>query len=70
MILKAFDEHRISFETFSKAPKDLLKDPRLVVRIEDNYYNWQTAAPFIISMLAFKQPIPHEIVGQPLVVVQ
>jgi len=40
MILKAFDEHRISFEAFCKAPKELLKDPRLVVRIEDNYYNW------------------------------
>jgi len=31
-----------------------MKDPRLVVRIEDQYYDWQTAAPFIISMLAFK----------------
>jgi hypothetical protein len=54
MILKAFDEHRVSFTAFSKKPHDILKDPKLVVRIEDNYYNWQTAAPFIISMLAFK----------------
>lgn len=40
MILKAFDEHRITFEDFCKKPGDLLKDPKLVVRIEDNYYNW------------------------------
>ena len=45
-------------------------DSRLVIRIEDQYYNWATAAPFIISMLAFKQPLATEIIGEPLIVLK
>ncbi len=53
-ILRVFDEHRVTFEAFCQRPQELLHNPNLVVRIEDQYYNWETAAPFIISMLAFK----------------
>ena len=41
-------------------------DPRLVVKIEDQFYNWSTAAPLILSLLAFKQPLPPEVIGQSL----
>jgi Lipin/Ned1/Smp2 multi-domain protein middle domain len=69
-ILRAFEDNKVTFEQFCTNPKELLQDSRLVIRIEDQYYDWKTAAPFIISMLAFKQPIPNEIVGQPLLVIE
>ena len=58
---------KVSYEQFSMNPAAILSDPNLVIRIDDQYYNWQSAAPFIISMLAFKQPVTGI---QPLVVVQ
>lgn len=69
-VLQAFEDYKVSFEHFCKNPHALLCDARLVIRIEEQYYNWQTAAPIIISLLAFKQPISNDIVGQPLVEVQ
>ena len=69
-ILKTFDEYRITYDAFLKRPHEILRDKRLVIRIDEQYYNWETAAPFIISLLAFRQPVPHEIIGQPLVEVQ
>ena len=69
-ILKAFDENKVNYDMFYNGPQQVLTDPKLVIRIEDQYYNWTTAAPFIISMLAFKQPLPNEIVGQPLRVIE
>ena len=38
-------------------PLSVMKDPNLVVQIEHNFYTWQSAAPIIMSYLAFKQPL-------------
>jgi len=64
-----FEEHKITYESFCEGHREMLADPKLVVRIEDHYYDWAAAAPSIISMLAFKQQISNEHVGQPLAVV-
>eukprot|EP00347_Sterkiella_histriomuscorum_P016443 403353152 len=61
-IIMAFENHKITYEQFCQSPHLLLMDSRLVIRIEDQYYNWATAAPFIISMLAFKQPLSTDII--------
>jgi hypothetical protein len=64
-----FEEHKVTYEAFCDGHREMLADPNLVVRIEDHYYDWAAAAPSIISMLAFKQQISTDRVGQPLAVV-
>jgi hypothetical protein len=68
--VKLFEENKITYDVFCEKAHEILANPNLVVRIEDSYYDWKTAAPLIISMLAFKQAIPNDFIGQPLVVVE
>jgi len=56
---KIFRESRIDFETFDNDPWSLINDPRLVVKVEEKYYNWQEACPLLLSLLVFKRPITH-----------
>ncbi|KAJ3022000.1 hypothetical protein HKX48_007279 [Thoreauomyces humboldtii] len=58
---EAFEESVVSFETFCKNP-ELLAEPSLVFRISGNYYSWAMAAPMIMANLAFKKPLPSELV--------
>lgn len=39
-VVKAFEDNRVGYEAFSTKPHELLGDPNLVIRIEDQYYNW------------------------------
>ena len=55
-----FEANRIAFENFSTKPLDVLADPRLLIKIEDKLYNWQAAAPLILSLLAYKKPLPEK----------
>ncbi|CAG8679067.1 9662_t:CDS:10 [Dentiscutata erythropus] len=52
-----FHKHLISFEHFMKNPQ-LLNDKALVFKYENRYLTWATAAPLIISLVVFKQPLP------------
>lgn len=47
-------------------PKEIIRDPDLVVQIERNFYSWENAAPMIMSYLVFKQPLPPDQIGQSL----
>ncbi|CAG8450681.1 17144_t:CDS:10 [Gigaspora rosea] len=52
-----FNKHLITFEHFMKNPQ-LLNDKALVFKYENRYHTWATAAPLIISLVVFKQPLP------------
>ncbi|CAG8744744.1 34995_t:CDS:10, partial [Gigaspora margarita] len=52
-----FNKHLITFEHFMKNPQ-LLNDKALVFKYENRYHTWVTAAPLIISLVVFKQPLP------------
>ena len=52
-----FNEYKIDYAKMNDDPVTIMKDPNLVVQIEHNFYTWQTAAPIIMSYLAFKQPL-------------
>lgn len=56
---KIFCESKIDFEMFDADPWSLIHDPRLIVKVEDKYYNWQEACPLLLSLLVFKKPITH-----------
>ena len=57
---KLFNEFKIDYAKMCDDPVSIMKDPNLVVQIESNFYAWQTAAPIIMSYLAFKQPLNLE----------
>ncbi|XP_010785398.1 LOW QUALITY PROTEIN: phosphatidate phosphatase LPIN1-like [Notothenia coriiceps] len=43
---------------FSENPS-LIDDPNLVVKIGNKYYNWNTAAPVMLSMQVYQKPLPQ-----------
>ncbi|XP_055939234.1 phosphatidate phosphatase LPIN1-like isoform X1 [Argiope bruennichi] len=48
----------ITFDEFSENPAAVLNDPNLVIRIDGKYYNWQTAASMLTSIIMFQRPLP------------
>ncbi|XP_041465308.1 phosphatidate phosphatase LPIN2-like isoform X2 [Lytechinus variegatus] len=58
--LDHFKKHLISYEEFIKEP-NMLANPKLVIRINNKFFNWQMAGPIIISQLAFQKPLPVDV---------
>ncbi|KXJ27671.1 phosphatidate phosphatase LPIN3 [Exaiptasia diaphana] len=59
--LESFINSQVTFEDLSSNPA-LLSDPKLVIRINDRYYNWQIAAPMLVSYLVFQRPLKQDAV--------
>lgn len=57
--LESFIQSMITFDDLSNNPA-LLSDPKLVIRINDRYYNWQIAAPMLMSHVVFQRPLKQE----------
>lgn len=56
MTIEKFMSKIMTYEDLCENPAMLI-NPDLVVKIEDNYYNWQTAAPMLVSQVAFQKPL-------------
>ena len=52
-----FTKHLVTFEEFVKDPS-VLANPKLVIRLQNKFFNWQMAGPLIVSQLAFQRPLP------------
>eukprot|EP00330_Aristerostoma_sp_ATCC50986_P007470 CAMPEP_0114596122 /NCGR_PEP_ID=MMETSP0125-20121206/18074_1 /TAXON_ID=485358 ORGANISM="Aristerostoma sp., Strain ATCC 50986" /NCGR_SAMPLE_ID=MMETSP0125 /ASSEMBLY_ACC=CAM_ASM_000245 /LENGTH=201 /DNA_ID=CAMNT_0001798701 /DNA_START=1029 /DNA_END=1634 /DNA_ORIENTATION=+ len=63
-ILPVFLKNRVPFNTFAQDPKAVLGNPNLMVKIEDKLYDWSVASPLIVSLLAFKKPLPDDIIDK------
>ncbi|XP_031497137.1 uncharacterized protein LOC116262154 isoform X2 [Nymphaea colorata] len=50
---KTFDAEKVSFEKFSALGPSILKNDRLVVRINGQYFPWDAAAPIVLGMVSF-----------------
>ena len=61
-----FASELVEYEDFCEHPGEILKSPDLVVKIEKNYYDWETAAPILMSHLVFKAPILPVVLGASL----
>ncbi|XP_068737547.1 phosphatidate phosphatase LPIN3-like [Montipora capricornis] len=57
--LESFIQSMVTFDDLSNNPA-LLSDPKLVIRINDRYYNWQIAAPMLMSHVIFQRPLKQE----------
>jgi len=56
---KVFDENLVAFEAFAANAPAILRDPRLLVLINDRLYSWEAAAPYFVSAVAFARPLPR-----------
>ncbi|XP_046864591.1 phosphatidate phosphatase LPIN3-like isoform X2 [Xenia sp. Carnegie-2017] len=56
--LERFMASFVSFEDFSKEPTQILSNPKLVIRINDRYYNASVAVPLLISSIVYQRRLP------------
>lgn len=42
----------------------LIQNPNLVIRMGGKYYNWQIAAPMLLSLAMFQRPLPEKVINQ------
>lgn len=59
--LEKFMQKVLTFDDLSETPT-IVNNPDLVVKIHDNFYNWQTAAPIVLSMVSFQKNLPQPVV--------
>ena len=55
--LEKFMSKVVTFDDLCENPS-MLTNPDLVVKVEDKYYNWATAAPIVVARMAFDKPLP------------
>ncbi|KAM8945638.1 phosphatidate phosphatase LPIN3-like [Pelodytes ibericus] len=61
--IEKFLKDQISYSEFCQNPL-IIEDPRLVLRIDNKFYNWAAAAPIILCMQVFNQELPQEVINQ------
>ncbi|KAF9173406.1 hypothetical protein BGX21_010361 [Mortierella sp. AD011] len=59
-----FATNQISFDEFSKDPLKILNNKNLVCLINDRYFTWSTAGPYLASLMLFKKPLSDETLHQ------
>ncbi|XP_036355816.1 phosphatidate phosphatase LPIN2 isoform X2 [Octopus sinensis] len=59
--LKKFMQKVLTYDDLCESPS-LINNPDLIIKIHDQFYNWQTAAPVILSMISFQKNLPSAIV--------
>jgi len=60
-ITEIFAKNRVRYDQFCEDPYKILSNKNLLLRIEDQIFDWRTAAPLVVSHLAFRQPLPAEV---------
>ncbi|XP_067142408.1 phosphatidate phosphatase LPIN1 [Centruroides vittatus] len=60
---QCFLQSRVTYDDFLQNTS-LLQNPNLVIRMGGKYYNWQTAAPMLLSLAMFQRPLPEKIISQ------
>jgi len=65
--LEVFEKNILTYEELVdkiRKQKSLITDPNLVVRLNDKYLTWTAAAPIVLSVILFKQPLPDDVVQE------
>lgn len=52
---QAFDSEKVGHEKFNSLGSSIVKNDKLVVRIDGQYFPWDVAAPIVLGMVAFGQ---------------
>lgn len=48
----------LDFDEFCARGGELVSEGRLVVRLGERYMPWRSAGPLLLSLLAFRRPLP------------
>ncbi|KAF9436119.1 hypothetical protein BGZ76_004770 [Entomortierella beljakovae] len=59
-----FAMNQVSFDEFSKDPLKILNNKSLVCLINDRYFTWAAAGPYLASLVLFKKPLSDETLHQ------
>ncbi|KAG0287403.1 hypothetical protein BGZ96_008659 [Linnemannia gamsii] len=59
-----FATHQVSFEEFGKDPLKILSNRSLVCLINDRYFTWAAAGPYLASLVLFRKPLSDETLRQ------
>ncbi|KAG0355336.1 Lipin/Ned1/Smp2-domain-containing protein [Gamsiella multidivaricata] len=59
-----FATHQISFDDFAKDPLKFLNNKSLVCLINDRYFTWAAAGPYLASLMLFRKPLSDETLHQ------
>lgn len=54
-----FKSYIVSYEDFCGNP-GLLNDPKLVIKINESYYNWAVAGPYLVSFMVYEKTLLPE----------
>lgn len=49
----------LPFEEFCARGGQLAADGRLIVRLGDRWLSWRAAGPLLLSLLAYRRPLPN-----------
>jgi phosphatidate phosphatase LPIN len=55
-----FDSAVVQYSDICQNPA-LFASPNLVVRINNKYYSWTQACPYVMTLLAYQKPLPQDI---------
>ena len=59
-----FNSNRVTYHQFCQNPWGVLNSPNLLIKLEDNLYNWKSAAPLILALLTFKRALPDDLMDK------
>ena len=65
-----FEAQLLSYQEFLEKTSSsvgnggILTDPNLVIRVHEKYLSWEKAAPILLSILLYKQPLPSDVVDK------
>ncbi|KAG0277080.1 hypothetical protein BGZ95_006539 [Linnemannia exigua] len=59
-----FATHQVSFDEFGKDPLKILNNKSLVCLINDRYFTWAAAGPYLASLCLFRKPLSDETLHQ------
>ena len=60
-LLDVFMTQKVTSDEFQKDPVGILTSPNLLIKIDDSLYESKAAIPLIISLLAYKKPLPESV---------
>ena len=55
-----FNRFRVSWDTYSKDPRSIIENPRLVIRENDRYMNFLTVASILVARIFFESDLDQE----------
>jgi len=62
-----FEVHHLTYPQFLEklsGGASVVNDTNLVIRVHEKYLTWEKAAPILLSVMLFKQPLPSEVVSE------